>query len=149
VQSSAHSDVLDCHFSGNRGQRGGDLVIRNSKVSIRRSTFKQSSSLYGGSIYAEDFSQLDILQSDFRESWAMLGGAMYLIMSELNCSQTKFSRNSGLNSDQLTDSKTHFASFTGEASAGGVIAATLTSIKLVDCVAVSNSAHFGKYICMC
>jgi hypothetical protein len=146
VESSAHSDVINVIFRENKSQRGGSLVLGNSELSISGCKFSRSVSLYGGCIYAEDFSRVNVQDSEFMHSTSLLGGVMYLIMGEANFTSTLFESNSGLDSAKLSNFNSQYASFTGEASTGGVFTTTLGHLTLHNCVAMHNGAQYGKYL---
>lgn len=144
IESSAHSDLVNVIFQINKSQRGGSIVLGNSELSITGSTFLHSVSLYGGCIYAEDFSRITVLDSTFEGSRSLLGGVMYLIMSDANFTASEFEYNSGMDGDVLSAFNSQYASFTGDASSGGVFAATLGHLKIDNCRASNNQAQFGE-----
>lgn len=121
VESSAHSDFVNVIFKRNKSQRGGSMVLGNSELSITGCDFWNSASLYGGCVYAEDFSRITVKDSNFMESRSLLGGVMYVVMSDANFTSCVFERNSGMDGDILGAFNSQYASFTGEASTGMVL----------------------------
>ena len=97
-------------------------------------------------MYAEDFSIVNVNDSEFESSTALLGGVIYTLMSEAHFTSSKMSGNTGYNSDALSNFYSRYSVFTGDASTGGAVAATLSSIVLNNCLAFGNSAHQGMLV---
>ena len=123
-------------------------MLGNAELGITGSKFTSSLSLYGGCIYAEDFSTVLVESSDFTDSFSLLGGIMFIVMSEANFTECFFGNNNGADPDTLSGFNTKFIAFTQEASSGGVFTATLAHITMFKCISVSNSAHSGKFYCI-
>lgn len=144
VQSSAHSDLVGVTFLRNKSQRGGAVLLGNSELTISGSTFSRSASLYGGCVYAEDFSRVAVYDTEFKYSSTLLGGVMYVIMSDAHFTESTFKGNSGTEGESLSHFDSEYASFTGDASTGGAFTATLGHLVLHNCLAVNNNAQYGK-----
>lgn len=144
IESSARSDLVNVIFRRNRSQRGGSIVLGNSELSITHSDFHWSVGLYGGCVYAEDFSRIVVESSTFSDSHGLLGGVMYLMMSDANFTSSTFVHNSGVDGRMLSFFDSQYASFTGDASSGGVFSVTLSHLLLDNCLAVNNVAQYGK-----
>ena len=143
MESSAHSDLMGSTFERCRSQRGGAIVVGNSELAVKDTDFRACLSLYGGNIFAEDFSLLDIANCTFKGSTSLLGSAVYLIMSDANFTFCTLASNTGMSGELLQTFNSQYASFTGEESVGGAIAATLAHLKFQSCLIYDNSAQYG------
>jgi predicted outer membrane repeat protein len=145
VESSLHVQLTSVIFLRNRSQRGGAVVLGNAMLTMSSCHCTHSLSLYGGCIYAEDFSLLTANDCSFTDSTSLLGGVMYLVMGEANFTECLFARNSGLDSQsELTDLDPVYSGFTGEASTGGAFTSTLAKLRIDRCSARDNSAQQGE-----
>ncbi|CDW80304.1 UNKNOWN [Stylonychia lemnae] len=108
LENTTFYDSQNSHYSYNSAQQGGVIYCKYCKLDIKAATLRNNFANLGGSIYAEQISQIQLNNITVRNSSAYIdGGFLYFLSNDLSANKN-LSAIDGSDSSSLSFEKTQF-----------------------------------------